>query len=188
MLISFVGAPCSGKTTTAAQAFGLLKEYDVACEFIPEQARWYIAELKAEGHTEIKLNTQDQLLIMALQADAEDLMSKAVGDVPVALICDSSVWNSLLYIPPEEWSSSLSLDLTVSPSRYDFTFYCPRVRPSSAKDPNRIHSEEESRRIDEEVIPKLQDFLGLEFIPLYGDARARHAEVVRIVLDNMQCS
>ena len=44
MYVNFIGAPCSGKTTSAAKLFAELKEMGLEVEFVSEYARLYIAK------------------------------------------------------------------------------------------------------------------------------------------------
>lgn len=157
MLLSFIGAPCSGKTTVAALVFAALKEAGQAVEFVPEKAREYIASYRVSlSHADpawdvkknITLTDKDQLCIMKRQAESERDFREAC---PTSLIvADSSPLNTLLYMSPDLRSSPEVQTLITLHLRLDpVVFYCPPL-PSSAwpYDPGRIHDEKTSLGLD----------------------------------------
>jgi hypothetical protein len=184
MLIGFIGCPCSGKTTTAAKTFADLKDMGIASEFIPEQARLYIAERRVkEGlrpEDPLFLADEDQKLILVRQIEYEDTLIKACGP-QVKIIADSSVLNTLLYMGPEARAEVTPLVRDVL-TRYDLLFYCGPVKPPLSLDPNRIHDEKASLEIDRMIPVLLKDF-GLNPKYLTGDSRQRHHEVTRDILE-----
>jgi hypothetical protein len=162
MRLSFIGCPCSGKTTTAAMTAARLKEVGVGCEFVVEQARLYIAEkrrsLKLKPTDSLALNDDDQIAIMQKQLYVEGLMADAVGD-DVILVTDSSPLNSLLYMSPSVQDRAVALGLVQEAiDTADLVFYVPPVQQPDYLDPNRIHDKEASLRIDL-LIPFLMDAL-----------------------------
>jgi hypothetical protein len=157
MNVSFVGCPCSGKTTTAAMVFAYLKEAGLPVEFVPEYARQYIAQRRLEQglspQDQLKLTDQDQIAIMAKQADMEWTMSKVCGP-NVVVVSDSSPLNALLYMRPEARKHSvvrLVLETRVLPVT-DLVCYASPIGGQSILDPNRVHDQQQSLLIDA-IIP-----------------------------------
>src|ERR1700761_2045380 len=155
MRINFIGCPCSGKTTTAAMVFAKLKELGMNCEFITEQARLHIANLRWQRNLKPEdpcpLTDSDQFEIMIKQIETEEIVSTAVGN-SVVVICDSSAFNSLLYMSKEDKDQALKWDLVHrAKDQSDLVFYCPPVDESKGLDPNRVHSREQSLLIDSQI-------------------------------------
>lgn len=192
MIIEFIGCPRSGKTTTAARVFANLKEAGFNCEFIPEQARFYIAQKRAAQHLDPKstlvLDDIDQRNIMEKQFNAQELMLSSCGK-DALIVTDSSVVNSLLYMTKDG-----RLDLNVAQILEEYqktpkvTFYSRPVEWIGGLDPNRVHTKEQSEAIDKEIHEYL--FLGSIVsnpVHLIGDAdmRWRYAtsEVFRIIME-----
>jgi hypothetical protein len=156
VLINFIGSPCSGKTTTAASLFAKLKEDSHLAEFIPEQARHYIATLRFNEQLApsepIQLDDSDQYKIMEKQSTLERIITIASGS-DVVVVSDSSVLNALLYMTDENKQSFLTQALVFQAmQRVDLFFYCPPVESLLIhNDPNRVHSAEESLAIDKKI-------------------------------------
>lgn len=162
MKIQFIGCPCSGKTTTAAQVFARLKESGMTCEFIPEQARLYIAKARLSSRTSPRdsliLTDEDQLLIMKQQNAAEQLMQRACGD-DVLIITDSSPLNSILYMTDAfRQKEEVSACVTQAVQQVDLIFYSPPVMIGSPFDPNRVHTMQESLKINDSIPEILQKY------------------------------
>ena len=152
MLLSFIGAPCSGKTTVAALVFASLKEAGQAVEFVPEKAREYIADYRVHHDLfppkNVTLTDLDQHLIMTRQLESEENFCDACDSS--IIVADSSPLNTLLYMTPEMRALASVQDLirrhlALNP----IVFYCPPL-PSSAwpYDPGRIHDEAASKALD----------------------------------------
>lgn len=177
MLFNFIGCPQSGKTTTAAMLFASLKETGVVAEFCSEQARFYIAkkrvELKLRPEDPLELTDEDQLKIMQAQVEAEEILVKACGD-KVMVISDSSPLNSMLYMTPEFRSRPEVLRLAdrvlmLKP----VSFYCHPIYKPYLDDPNRIHSEIQSREIDKLIPEMLKAFPELKVPEISGTVSER---------------
>lgn len=171
MLIGFLGAPCSGKTTTAALVFAALKNMGKLVEFIPESARLYICQKREQEGNNITLSDWDQTEICNLQDYYETLFIKSGTDT---VLTDSSVFNSFLYMTPE-FRNNPVLEKFQN-YKYDYLFHCPPI-PFQNKDPNRIHDYSTSLEI-EKSIPKI---IHHPYITLQGDAVTRSNTVIRIV-------
>ena len=197
MVIGFIGAPYSGKTTTAAKAFADLKDLGAATEYVPEVARWYIAEKKTywtgayrralrpefEGLKFEGLKNEDQIRIMERQLENEAIMA-ASCDFDTMVITDGCALNSLLYMPESlRRCAEVSRCITQSIDQYDVLFYCAPVYDTWIPDPNRLHSHEEAKAIDC-IIPGVKEmyFPGVEMITLEGKSKSRNREAVNHLL------
>ncbi len=151
MLVGFIGAPISGKTTIAAKMFATLKEQGNAAELIVEEARHYIAKLRYDNqmspNDKVTLDDTDQLKITGAQKEREDMMKYGCG-YDTIIVSDSSVFNTALYL------SNGFLDVPDRPffknlkGHYDLLFYChPIPVKTLPDDPNRIHNLEEIRKL-----------------------------------------
>lgn len=182
MLISFIGAPCSGKTTTAALVFADLKDAGRAVEFIPEQARFYIAEMRERmldlgyGYPP-RLDDRNQMDIFDRQRRAEEMFCRVSSES--ITLSDSSPLNSLLYLGEENRQSPQLLERvrTYLKKLQPLIFHTPPVPESGFYDANRIHNHEESQtiasRLIENLLPFLQDIC--EPITLVGDSAHHRA-------------
>lgn len=186
MLVGFIGAPCSGKTTTAAKLFAELKESGQPAEYIAEKARSYIANkkfmLRQEGiEDSFSLTDQDQVAIAKTQFRAELVMNQ--GDLIV--VTDSCVLNSLLYMSEATRQSLEVKDLVrAATSKYDLLFVAGPVQRPSVTDPNRVHDEEESLLINSQIATVLQpEFEGKHVIYLSGPMHVRLQEALSTTLN-----
>ena len=174
MLVNFIGSPCSGKTACTALVFSALKDGGVATEFLPEQARLYIAERRAVYKAPVHLTDLDQILIMRKQLELESMMLAACGP-DVVIVTDSSPLNSLLYMSPSaRKEASVQKAIEVHREHMPLTFYVHTVLPSFGDDPNRIHGMKESHEIDEKLPTLMSEqapWLG--YLPLAGDSKHR---------------
>lgn len=175
MLVSFIGSPCSGKTTCAALVFSALKDAGASAEFLPEQARLYIAERRAATNADVVLTDLDQIMIMKRQFDIEAMMLKACRDPAVVLVTDSSPLNSLLYMSEDaRLDPEVRAIVDTQRQRQALTFYVHTVNPGLGSDPNRIHDIETSRRIDAELPVVLgRHAPWLNYVQLLGSSRHR---------------
>jgi hypothetical protein len=165
MLVGFIGAPISGKTTIAAKMFSTLKEQGNSAELIVEEARHYIARYrysnKLSHKDPITLTDDDQLRIASKQKEIEEVMKYGCG-FDTIIVSDSSIFNTALYL------SNGFLDVPDRPffkalkGHYDVLFYCHpipvKVLPD---DPNRIHDLEHIKRIQEKSVKLLNILKGL---------------------------
>lgn len=187
MKINFIGSSGSGKTTTAAMVFARLKNLGIASEFVTEQARLYISEVRysSKNQGNILLNDEDQLLIMTRQLKSEITVEYSVNGIG-NIICDSSPLNALFYMSPEFRNDPRVKALVNKTLESTGTvFYCEPVLDLSILDPNRIHSAEESARIDKNIFAVLQDVCpeyAKKIKYLKGDPEARCSKVVQALV------
>ena len=192
MLVNFLGAPCSGKTTIAAMVFAMLKEQGISCEFIPEQARWHIARkrngLYLSPTENLILTNQDQFLIMDNQYEIEETLLTAVKDTAI-VISDSSTLLSLLYMTPVMIGDPWIQDLMQKSIKRDcLYFYVSPIPASGNLDPNRLHSREQSIALDlkldlvlKEQVPQIYD----KIIRLQESSATRTRVAVSAILQKM---
>lgn len=186
MLITFLGAPCSGKTTTAARAFADLKDAGYPAEFIPEQARQYIANLKhkckTHGFDFPGLEEQDQFRIMKSQYSIEKAFS---SDKTVISVADSSVLNGMLYLD-EGGRFEMRDYVDMEAKLVDIAFICSPVQSPSISDPNRVHSVEQSLKLNETLKAFVNTwYVNVNVVTLVGDRDFRHNEVMRAIYQRM---
>ena len=134
----------------------------MVAEFCPEQARFYIAKLRVKYQlSPDKGFTLDEILV------------KACGP-KVTIISDSSPLNSMLYMsewyrntPEVQELASRSLAIT------DLSFHMLPIYKPYLEDPNRIHTEEQSKLIDQEIPKLLSRFPGLNVAGVSGTMSER---------------
>lgn len=156
MLLSFIGAPCSGKTTVGALVFAALKDAGQAVEFIPEVARSYIAWKRIQADClppkPLSLEDRDQWDIVQSQIKAERTFVTACPQS--IIVTDSSPLNTLLYM--QDTTHALKDVKQYLEDLKPIVFYCPPL-PSTAwpYDPGRIHDEATSRLLDQKISTQL---------------------------------
>ena len=180
VLIGFIGSPCSGKTTTAARLFADLKDFGYVAEFVPEQARLYIAHQRQLTSETVTLTDADQFQILKSQRSAEELMLH--GDTIV--VTDSSILNTLLYLSSEFQSESFLKEVDVAARRYDLLFRCPPVQTTAICDPNRVHSFAQSVELHGRL-DQLLAARNVTSIPLGGSTRQRASAAMSLVLERL---
>lgn len=181
LLVGFIGAPISGKTTTAFRLFATLKNFGIPGEFVTEQARIMIARAK-EFSGQVKLDDGFQFQICAEQNKAEQLMVKSCLNGLV--VTDSSSLNSYLYLSEAAKTTAIDTVFSGLAQNYDLLFYCPPVPAFVIKDPNRVHSREESLAIDAQVPGMIEKFgIKGKMVVLVGDSDYRLSEALRATLE-----
>ncbi len=189
MLIGFLGAPISGKTTTAAQLFASLKDLGYVAEFLPEQARAHIAferyDAKRKGDPEPQLDDTDQLDILRAQNLHEKVFA-AVAAPASFIVTDCAAFLALLYMTPEARADEKVLaKARASAERFDLLFRCYPVRPGHGFDPNRKHSFEQSQELDTQL-DAILDLVGIDrtkVVDLAGPSQMRASMALTEVLE-----
>lgn len=190
MLIGFVGAPISGKTTTAALLFAALKDAGYAVEFVPEQARVFIAQRRVfemTGTSLKPLDDVDQFAIMHRQGYMEKLFHFTGTGMSVA-ITDATAFLALLYMTQESRAREDVLAYAIeSASRFDILFRCHPVHAGDMYDPNRVHSYEQSLVIDAQLdeVLKLAKVPAEKVVDLTGPSNVRASRAKNAVLEKM---
>ncbi len=193
MLIGFLGAPISGKTTTAAKLFASLKDDGYVAEFLPEQARVYIAERRAEamqpGRSMRPLDDIDQVNILVRQGRLESLFN-SVGDKRTIVITDCAAFLALLYMTPEYRARQDTMELAQkSAARFDLLFRCHPVHAGDLYDPGRVHSQEQSIELDHhlEDIIELVGVDSKKVVALSGPVHVRASRARYELTERMLC-
>jgi predicted ATPase len=197
MIVNFVGAAGSGKTTTAAMLFAQLKQQHIVCEFITEQARIYIAQYRLDRNVkpneEIHFHDFDQLDIMSNQSKIEHAFINSVGNGVV--ITDSSPLNALLYM--SQWfKDKRKIDCHIgrqlndlieqSVKNIDVVFFCPITRSMVEDDHNRIHSFEQSIEVEKSIKPIFTECCPAVIpimIELNGDIEGRYQQALEVIVN-----
>ncbi len=157
MLIGFIGPAISGKTTTAAKLFAGLKDDGYVAEFLPEQARAYIAHLRFRMGPDFKLelNDGDQKSILFEQYMSEKVFTNSLPPRSI-VITDCAAFLALLYMTDAGRADPKTLaKARASAARFDLLFRCHPVRPGDLYDPNRVHSFEQSQALDAQLVDVL---------------------------------
>lgn len=185
MIVNFVGSPCSGKTTTAAQIFALLKEEGLGVEFVAERARLHIAkERYARGlkpSEPITLCSHDQFDIMINQFTDERVLQQVCGP-DMTVLSDSSCLNALLYMGDDyKASNDSTIQMVLESVRQlvSVIYYClPVPRKFALLDPNRIHDEGESLAIDAKIPAMLEKYVpNIPVVYVGGTITERYKQV-----------
>jgi hypothetical protein len=180
MLVNFIGAPNSGKTTIAASVFAKLKTMGIPAEFIGEKARETIAKLKYYGDN---MSNKAQATITYQQANSEKYFN---FKNPNPVICDSSVLLTLLYITSD--IDKITLDIILgqvkeSIKEMQHVFYCP-VKDFGTADPNRIHNMHQSLEIDKKIKPLFEKYAPhIKIHDLSGSIDECTEKVISVILE-----
>jgi nicotinamide riboside kinase len=184
MLIGFLGAPCSGKTTVAAKMFAELKDSGLPTEFVCERARLYIAKARiwAEQRQQaFTLSDTDQLAIARSQFADEVAMNQN----GIIVVSDSSALNSLLYMSPEfRQTPEVHALMQAAAAQYDYLFVCGPVPRPICLDPNRVHDEAQSLELHNSLPEITKAYVEQSKIQtLVGPAHVRLHQALSLTLD-----
>ncbi len=156
LVVNLLGAPGTGKSTTAAKLFAALKELNVNCELVTEYAKELVWHKRSE-------TMKDELYLFAKQNHRlcmlKDQVEIVVTDRPIIL---SSLYNDM-YGDKSEAFSNLVLHET---NKYpNLNILLNRVKPYNPK--GRVQTEEES----DDMKPKIEKLLNScqEYITLDAD-------------------
>lgn len=168
VVINLVGGPCSGKSTTAAGLFALMKLQTI------KQVELCTEVIKDYVYSENKEAMNDQVLITAQQ---NHRLRRLQGKVDF-VISDASLLNGVVYNEFYHDSENISTELcqTLYKQYENIVFYLPRKQKYDQY--GRTQSEEEAKQIDQIFLDKM-DELGVEYV----DMRAfSHEEMPKAIL------
>lgn len=147
-MVTFIGAPCSGKSTLASAVHTNLKTNGKNSVFVGEAATDYIAEFGLPN------TPLDQLVIFYKQLEKEN-MFKGVKDY---IICDSSTILGYFYLRnlfPHQLSKKdiatinhVQKEILKTINSWSHIFYVPPFDESRISDGVRYHNREEIIKID----------------------------------------
>ena len=159
-LVTFMGAPASGKSTLASSVHTQLKINGENSIFVGEEATNFISEYG------IPNTPLDQVTIFYKQTNQERMFIGAKEYI----ICDSSgilnyfYFRGLFQNPLQNKDiaiiNHLQKEILKTLSQWDYIFYCP-VRLENTEDNIRYHNIEEIKKIDRWI----KSYLELENIP-----------------------
>jgi hypothetical protein len=159
-LITFIGAPASGKSTLATDVHTELKKLGLNSIYVPESATDWIAEY---GIPDTPI---DQMTIFYKQTNRERMF---IGSKEY-IICDSSgllnyfYFRGLFQNPLQNKDiaviNHLQKEILKTLSQWSFIFYCP-VRIENVEDNIRFQNIDEIKKIDRWI----KSYLELENIP-----------------------
>ena len=167
IVVNIFGGPGIGKSTTAFKVCSILKERQINCELVTEQAKNFTWE---DRHT--TLECQPYIFGKQLR-DLWRLRNKvdiAVTDAPLLL--------SLIYFKSEDWPDSFFPYVVDQFNTFDnMNFLLDRNKPYS--EVGRNQTEDQAKQIDLQI-KVLLDYLKLKFVELHKpDAWKRNnAEII----------
>lgn len=184
MLIGFIGAPASGKTTVAAMLFGKIKsEGYYVSDLLTERARRYIIHRKFKTGGDISLTDDDQHQIYWEQL-REELIYKKTLPIKDIIISDSCIINNYLYLKRVSEDKRLAFSNAIR--EYDIIFYCRQSDSQYHEDDiGRLHSRSESQDIDAQI-PELLSSFGIEAVDLIGRPQVRLETAYKTVMTYIQ--
>jgi len=180
-LISFIGAPCSGKSTLATDVHTELKKLGKNSIFVQESATDYIAEYG------IPNTPIDQITIFYKQSNRENMF---IGSKDY-IVCDSSGILNYFYFrrlfdnPLSDKDiatiNHLQKEILKSLSKWKYLFYVPPI-PTDPKAGVRYHNEEDIINLD----MCIKSYLEIENIPYIDlskiDYKIRQDYVIKEIL------
>jgi len=156
IIINFFGGPGSGKSTTAAGVFSLLKLHGVNCEYVPEFAKDLTWE---DRHKTL----ENQLYVFAKQ---QHRLWRLIDQVDI-IITDAPLVQGLAYI---RYNKSLTQTIVDQFNQFDnLNFFLMRTK---IYNPNgRAQTEEEAKDLDATIVHIL-DSNNIKFKDIDGDLEA----------------
>lgn len=136
--INLYGGPSSGKSTIAAQIFAALKVLGKRVELVREYAK----ELVYEGQNMKLLSESDRLIILAEQFRRESILHNSVDFI----ITDSPMILTA-YFHKYDYAKDIVLR-HLNPNEIHIWV----ERPAQFEEVDRSHNEEESKKIDSEMV------------------------------------
>lgn len=158
-IINLFGPPCSGKSTTAAGLFYIMKSQSISCELVTEYAKdmvWRGLPLKA---------FEDQFYISAKQ---HHRLHRCFGKVDY-IIMDSPLLLSLAYIPEKYFKTFKPFILEVFNSYSNHNFVLERIKQYVGT--GRNQTKEQSIAIGERIKNVLEEN-NVDFQVIRGDGNA----------------
>ena len=165
-IISLYGGPGTGKSTSAAHLFALLKMEGVNAELVQE----YVKQWAWEKRTPVKY---DQFYFFGHQSRREYSLFNAVDvlvtDSPVSIVA----YYAHAYGSPEQDNlfqkmAKLYFEMAQAEGHKHIHIWLSRVKPFDPK--GRFHTEEQAKEVDIDMRNYLTKMLGLELHNFEGSA------------------
>jgi len=177
-------------TTSAATLFARLKDNGFVAEFVPEQARSYIAKLRYEcsqkGEPMRPLTDVDQLKIMLEQKYLEKVFSR--NSYKSVVVTDCASFLAMLYMSEGAKAKPIILNSAKKgASRFDLLFRCHPVQVSNLADPNRVHTFEQSKELDAQL-DGLINLVGVppeKVVDLAGPSNIRSSRAYSVLTERL---
>lgn len=190
MLVAFLGAPGSGKTTIAVNMFSSFKNVSTTSELIVEQARQYIAKVRFDNNlppnSPVTLTDDDQIKIALSQITLEKQMKHSCG-IGTIIVSDSSALSAQLYMSEDYLAKDqIKTFFRKALSVYDLIFYCAPVdNLRLPNDSNRIHGEDKILQIQARAKALYSSLVdsGVPVEHLIGDLNKRVRDACSIALN-----
>lgn len=183
MLIAFLGAPQSGKTTIALGLSYHLKLLGHAVEYLPEFVRHHFTELR---HKNLPLSEMlPQSEIYKTERSRQKMYKETLTD---SIVISDVVCNTGELYGLEVDAAQVAEDLKM----YDVIFFCPLPQDvhmkSLQKDVNRIHGLHELNRIQKDAyaLVKKYDLIGKVHVLDHQTAPQRVAHAVDTVMERFE--
>jgi tRNA uridine 5-carbamoylmethylation protein Kti12 len=144
-VINLFGSPGTGKSTTAAGLFFLMKTAGLSVELISEYAKQMVWDERSRMF-------QDQIYLTAKQNHKQDMLRGKVD----YCITDSPLLLGLHYAAPDYYPSYRVLLKEIWNSYENINFFLTRVKPYVAV--GRNQNEEESNRISLGIVDMLNHY------------------------------
>jgi len=164
-VICLYGGPGSGKSTTAAHLFALLKQEGKNAELVTEYVKNWVWEDR-------KILKGDQYYLFAKQSRSERLKYKEVDFIVTDAPVDLSVIYERKFEPKPHICELLvkkHLDIAKDMGVKHHNIFLKRIKKYNQK--GRYQSEDEAKIIDQEIKEYLLEFYG-GFIEIIGDNNA----------------
>lgn len=153
LVVNMFGGPCTGKSTTAANIFSELKWRGVNCELVPEYAKDKVWE--RSFHV-----LENQIYVFAKQLHriwrVKDQVDIVITDSPLlfSIIYDNNDNETFRTLVLEEFKKLNTLNFVIERNKPYYNI-------------GRVHTEEESKQIDQEIIDLLENN-GIQYNPIKG--------------------
>ena len=171
LVINLCGAPGAGKSTAAAELFGVMKRNFISVELVTEYAKDLI-------YSESEHRLKDQLFVFAEQ---NHRIARLMGKVDF-IVTDSPLFLSPFYMPkdyPKEFYDFALVMATRYPSR---NIFLERNHPYDQT--GRMQTEEESLRISAQLEAMMQEH-GITYVKTVASSDTPQRIYDRIILPEL---